>query len=191
MILAGWPSCTSGMSVSSTSTSASITDMSATVKQHGAGIVHGADHHVFALFDVAAGDDAVEGGLEADLGQRVLAAAEAGLLLIELGLAVLDFLLASLQIALTHFDFGLGAFERLARGQARRRQFLLAFQALPRHVELGACALQPDARLFERGAGAGDGSDVAAYRGFGVDRIDLQQELAGAAPDRLLSRRGG
>ena len=40
-------------------------------------------------------------------------------------------------------------------------------------------ALQADARLLERGAGAGDRGDVAADGGFGVDRIDLQQELTG------------
>ena len=48
-----------GMSVSSTSTSASITDMSAMVSSTGAGVVHRADDRRFALLDVAARDQAV------------------------------------------------------------------------------------------------------------------------------------
>jgi hypothetical protein len=71
-------------------------------------------------------------------------------------------------------------FQRFARRQARRRQFRLALERLSRHVELGLRALEADLRLLERRAGAGDRGDIAAYVGFGGDRIDLQQELTGA-----------
>ena len=44
---------------------------------------------------------------------------EPGLLLIELRFAVLDFLLARVEIALAHFDLGLRPLQRFARRQAR------------------------------------------------------------------------
>ena len=77
-----WPNLTLGMSVSSTSTSASMTDMSATVSSTVPGVVHRADDDRFTLFDVAAGDDAVDRRLDADLAQVVARALERGALLL-------------------------------------------------------------------------------------------------------------
>ena len=68
---ASWPSVTVGMSVSSTSTSASITDMSAIVSSTGPGVVHRADDGRFTFLDVAPRHDAVHRRGDDDLVQVV------------------------------------------------------------------------------------------------------------------------
>ena len=125
-------------------------------EQHRAGVVHGADDDVLTLLDVAAGDDAVEGRLEARLRQVVAAADQPGLLLAHLLLAGADLLRAGVQVALAHLDLGFGLLERLARRQARLPQFLLPLERLAGDVEAGLGALHLHARLLEAGAGAGD-----------------------------------
>jgi hypothetical protein len=167
------------------STSASITDMSATVSST-----------VPALFMVPTMTFSPssmlrrvtmpsKGDFEADLRQRVLAAAEAGLLLIELGLAVLDFLLARLEIALTHFDLGLArsSVSRVVKPAAVSSCWRFRPGAPRRVGRARSASRRATARAR---AGAGDRSDVAAHRGFGVDRIDLQEELAGLDPIAFL-----
>ena len=108
----------------------------------------------------------------------MLAAHEAGFLLVQLRFAVLDFLFAGAQVGFAHIDIGLCAFKRLARGQAGGIEFLLPLQRLLGDLEVGAGALQSGSGLFEGGACAGDGGDVAPHGGFGRDRIDLEEELA-------------
>ena len=67
-----WPSFTFGMSVSSTSISASMTDMSATISSTTLGLFVKPDDRHLALFDVPLGDDAVDRRLDRDAAEVVL-----------------------------------------------------------------------------------------------------------------------
>ncbi len=155
------------------------------------GIVHRANHHVLALLDVAAGDDAVEGRLEARLRQRVLAAHESSLLLTELFLARLDLLFPRPQLRLAHVHIGLRPLEGFARGQAGLPQVLLPLEALARDFELRLRALERHPRLFEAGARTRHGSLIAPDRTLHVDRVNLEEKLTGPDAVPLVHRQAG
>jgi hypothetical protein len=143
--LATWPSDTFGMSVSSTSISASSTDMSANRQQHGAGVVHRADHGRFALFDVPARDQAVHRRGDDHLAQVVFRGGEARLFLLDLLLARLDLLLARAQVGFARGQLVLGALQRLLGREPVLPQLLLALEVLPGEIEV-------DVGRFDRGA---------------------------------------
>ena len=66
-------------------------------QQHGAGVVHRADHRRFAFLDVAARHDAFDGRLDADLAQVVLRVVERRALLHDAAVLRLGALVALLQ----------------------------------------------------------------------------------------------
>ena len=108
----------------------------------------------------------------------VLAAHESGFLLPRLLFARLDFLLARPQLGLADVDLGLHPLERFARRQTGLPEILLALQVLAGEFEARLRALELNPRLLEPRPCRGQSGLVAAHRALGVDRIDLQEELA-------------
>ena len=112
------PIVTFGMSVSSTSIFRLDDRHVGDRQQHGAGVVHRADHDVLAFLDVAPGDDAVHRRRDRHLAQVVARGRETRLLLLDLLLARLHFLLARLQLGLADRHVVLRPLERFARREA-------------------------------------------------------------------------
>ena len=143
------------------------------------GIVHRPDDRRVADLDVAARDDAVEGGFEVRLPQVVLSAREPCRLLPQLLLAGEHFLFARAQIDLPRLEIVLRLVVVLTGGESGGPELLCALEVLSREVEGGLRAPHTDARLLEPGARGGDAGFITAHGALGCNGIDLQQELAG------------
>ena len=146
-------------------------------QQHRAGVVHRADDDCLALFDVAAGDDAGDRRLDADLAQVEARALGGRAFLMHPQFLRLDLLLLRPQVRLAHPQIVFCPLERFTRRQATLPQLLLPTQIVFRLLQRYPGAVERQAQLFhlrlrrlQRGLGA-------LHRRPEVARIDLQQEL--------------
>ena len=129
VIFARCPICTLGMFVSSTSTSAWMMAMSASVEQHGAGVVHRADHRGLAFLNVPSRDDAVDRRLDSHFAQVVARALEPGAFLVDAAGLRRDLFLALANRRFGGLDVVLRLVERFARGELLTPQVALRASA--------------------------------------------------------------
>ena len=126
-------------------------------QQHGAGVVHRADHRRLALLDVAAGDDAVDRRLDADLAQVVPGVLERRLLLLDARRCVVTSAPALASVGLRMPHVVLGPLERLPSSSARpcqrscwRARFLRLLERRLRALERTPQLLERDSARAER-----------------------------------------
>ena len=113
--------------------------MSAIVSRTDAGVVHRADDGGLALFDAAAGDQAVHRRRDDDLIQVVARRRQARLFLLDALLVCFDVLRrAASEIRLANGDLVLRSLEVLLRRQSFLPEVLLTLQVLARELEVRA-----------------------------------------------------
>ena len=177
--LASCLSATLGISVSSTSTSASITDMSAIVSRTDPGVVHRSDDGGLSLFDAAAGHQTVHGCRDDDLIQVVARRRQARLFLLDALLVCFDVLRPGPKIRLANSDLILRFLEVLLRRQSFLPEVLLTLQILARELQVCAALLDGRARPEQGRLGGGNTGLSALQLSLELFRIDLEQELTG------------
>ena len=157
-------------------------------QQHRAGVVHGADDRGFAFLDVASGDDAVDGRLDAHLAQVVAGALEGGPLLAETGGLRIDLLRAFTQPRFGRLHVVFCLVERLAGCELLAPEVALARQVLLGLVQLYARGFHRLALLVERTLRSLQRRIAAVHPGAERLGVDLEQELAARDPVTFVHR---
>ncbi len=148
------------------------------LEEHGAGVVHRADHGGLALLDVAPRDNAFDGRLHAHFAQVVPRAFERRLLHVDAAFLRLDLLLALLHVRLGDLHVVHGLLERLARRQLLLPEILLTGEVLLRLQELRLRRLNRLLDLIDGGLSSLERGRAAFNAPLEQLRVDLQEELA-------------